>query len=229
MSNELVPISSGLTLSNKTPYAPSGKQLGYGGPALKADFQHSNLLSGMTVAAFGDQTKQVEKYVSNLRSPLSPASLPFVSIEKGSIENQLFDATASIKILTSQVAMHMDREWRDKLFSQIDLLHDLDEWDADDRPLKKASFATFLKLILQIRPQRYPGLGLSYEGNLIAAWTTGQDRLTTEYFPYDRVRWVLTCNLNGEVERATGETVVSRLYKCLMPYHPDHWFLYEKD
>ncbi|MHB1620440.1 MAG: hypothetical protein ACYCTY_10755 [Sulfuricella sp.] len=195
---------------------------------LKSGFQSVDLQSEMSSAAFSNATIQLTKQVESLKSPLSPASFSFAPSEKA-IEERLFDATSSVKILTAQVAMHMDKKWRDKLFSQIDSLHDLDEWDADDNPIKQSSFATFLKAILFIKPQRHPGLGLSYEGYLIAAWTTGQDRLTTEFLPNDRVCWVLTRNVGGEVERAAGQTVVSRLYDCLIPYSPDHWFLHEKN
>jgi hypothetical protein len=143
------------------------------------------------------------------------------------IDERLFNATSTVKILTAQVAMHMSKEWRDKLFSQIDSLHDLEEWDEDDKPVDRFSFASFLKAILYIRPQRHPGLGLSYEGNLVAAWTTGRDRLTIEFLANDRVCWVLTRNIGGETERAAGQTVVSRLYECLVPYDPTHWFVHE--
>lgn len=219
MSKQLIPVHSNIAAPNKIATLCLGKQ--------PSGFLNFNLQSEMISAAIRDDTQQLMKQVANLQSPLSPASL--LAPAGMAIEERLFDATSSVKMLTAQVAMHMDKEWRDKLFSQIDSLHDLDEWDADDKPVKKSSFATFLKTILQIRPQRHPGLGLTYEGYLIAAWTTGQNRLTTEFLPRDRVRWVLTRNNDGEAESAAGETQVFRLYECLMPYHPDHWFLHEKN
>lgn len=185
-----------------------------------------SLKSEMRNEAFSARTNLLNSKVSSLQNPPSPASLT-LSPRQESLEEKLFDATSAVKILTAQVSMHINKTWRDKLFNQVDSLHDIDEWDVDDRPIKKSSFATFLKAILQIKPQRQPGLGLSYEGYLIAAWTTDQDRLTTEFLPKDRVKWVLTSSINGEVERAAGQTAVSRLYECLMPYQPDHWFLYE--
>jgi hypothetical protein len=132
-----------------------------------------------------------------------------------------------VKVLISRVSMYMTKEWRDKLFRQIDSLHDLDEWDADDKPVERSSFESFLKTIIFIKPQRHPGLGLSYEGHLIAAWTAGKDRLTIEFLAKDRVRWVVTRDLGGEIERAAGQTVVSRLYDCLTAYNPTHWFSHE--
>jgi hypothetical protein len=140
------------------------------------------------------------------------------------IQELLFEALASVKILTSQVAMHLDREWRDKLFSQLDSLHDLTEWEDGDQPIQQSSFATFLKAMLSVRPARRPGLGLSSAGHLIAAWTTGDDRMTIEFLANDRVRWVLSRQYDGEPERVAGEMSVSRLMDGLTPYSPERWF-----
>jgi len=224
MSNELMPKHSSLTVLNKSTLAIfAGKQFGDAVPsALKSSYSSYALSSNTTSEALSNNTKQMALNVSSLLNPLSPASLPVSS--DVAIKDRLFDATAAVKILTSQVAMHLDKKLRDKMFRQLDLIHDLNEWDRDDKPIKKLSFATFLKTILQIKPQRGPGLGLTFDGNLIAAWTEGQDRLTTEFLPNNRVRWVLARTLDGEVERANGETTVSRLYECLLPYHPEHWF-----
>ena len=40
-----------------------------------------------------------------------------------SLEERLFDALASVKVLTSKIAMHLDRKWRDRLFAQLDRMH----------------------------------------------------------------------------------------------------------
>ena len=178
-------------------------------------------------AAFSEGTRAIERRVTELHNPPSPASLSTLRGEK-TLEERLFDATASVKILTSQVAMHLDREWRNKLFRQIDNLHDPEDWEADDEPLRQSSFATFLKANFEIKPRRRPGLGLSNGGNLIAAWTTDRDRLTIEFLPNDRVRWVLTRYHDDEPERFAGQTAVSRLVDGLAPYHPEDWFSYEK-
>lgn len=176
-------------------------------------------------AALSD-TERLMDQVASLRNPVSPAMLSLTP-DTSTIEDRLFDATASVKVLISRVSMYMTKEWRDKLFRQIDSLHDLDEWDADDKPVERSSFESFLKAIIYIKPQRHPGLGLSYEGHLIAAWTAGKDRLTIEFLAKDRVRWVITRDLGGEIERAAGQTVVSRLYDCLTAYNPTHWFSHE--
>jgi len=164
----------------------------------------------------------IKEELDRLTPPISPASFNVSSFE--TLDERLFDATVSVKIALSQVSMHMDRSWRDTLFHQIDSLHDVDEWEEDDKPIDKRSFASFIRWIILINPQRLPGMGLSYIGNVIAAWTHGSDRLTAEFLPDDRVKWVLSRCIDEETERASGITSVSRLHKCLAPYNPETWF-----
>jgi hypothetical protein len=177
--------------------------------------------------AFSEGTREIVQHVQTLQSPASPASLHPQRDErpdKRPLQERLFDALREVKILTSQVAMHMDKEWRDKLFYQLDALHDPAEWEGDDQPIRKSSFETFLKAMLSISPERRPGLGLSHAGHLIAAWTTDEDRLTIEFLPNDRVRWVLSRHSNGEIERYAGDTGVSSLAAGLSKYHTERWF-----
>lgn len=177
--------------------------------------------------AFSPKTRELVHQVQALRSSPSPASLrsevPTVP-NKRPIQDQLFNALADVKILTSQVAMHLDGQWRSRLFRQLDSLHDLAEWESGDQPIQQSSFSTFLKAMLRIDPERRPGLGLSNTGHLIAAWTTGQDRLTIEFLPRERIRWVLSRHYGGDIERFAGETGVARLAEGLAGHHPEHWF-----
>lgn len=179
-------------------------------------------------AAISEATSRFERHITELKSPPSPGAL-FALLNEKSIEEKIFDATASVKILTAQVAMHLERELREKLFRQLDSLHDPVGWEPGDLPVQQSSFATFLKAICQIRPKCRPGLGLSSAGHLIAAWTAGEDRLTIEFLANDRVRWVLTRNFEDGPERFAAQTSVARLYERLTPYHPEHWFSYEEN
>ena len=189
------------------------------------DFGDAQLPIGSALygAAISEDTRTIERRVSDLQIPPSPASL-ISATGKRPLEERLFDATAGVKILTSQIAMHLEREWRDKLFRQLDSLHDPAEWEPDDEPVRQASFATFLKAIVQIRPKRRPGLGLSHTGNLIAAWTEQSDRLTIEFLPNDGVRWVIGRSRDDGPEHIAGQTRVARLAEALAPYHPEIWF-----
>jgi hypothetical protein len=170
-----------------------------------------------------DQYMELRRRVGDLQNPPSPGSIP--SIKQDDLAHQLFDALAQVKIFASQVAMHLDTEWRNKLFRQLDSLHDIDEWEPGDEPIQRDSFATFLRAILSINPKRRPGLGLSQAGHLVAAWKTNNDHLTIEFLAHDRVRWVLSRYIEGDVpERFAGETRVDLLATRLAAYNPEHWF-----
>ena len=108
-------------------------------------------------AAISEATNRFERHITELKSPPSPGALLALNSEKP-IEEKIFDATASVKILTAQVAMHLEREWREKLFRQLDSLHDPIGWEPGDLPVQQSSFATFLKAICKIRPKCRPGL-----------------------------------------------------------------------
>jgi hypothetical protein len=166
--------------------------------------------------------------VASLRIPPSPPAMQLQRLAGAhpvkSIAERLFDATAELKILTSQVAMHMEDEWRERLFKQLDRLHAPDEWDEEDHPVERASFSTFLKAIFDIRPAVRPGLGLSNNGCLIAAWTAGDDRLTLQFLPNDRVKWVISRYVDGELDQVAGDTPVRRLGEALALHNAGKWF-----
>ncbi len=177
--------------------------------------------------ALGDRTRQIAHQVQSLQNGPSPGSLPHKAIPTAAeapLQERLFDALARVKILTSQVAMHLDQQWRRALFRQLDSLLDPAEWEEGDRPVDASSFTTFLKAILSISPDRRPGLGLSHAGHLVAAWTTDNDRLTIVFLPNDRVQWVLSRRYDGDIERFAGETGVARLAEGLAAHNPEHWF-----
>ncbi len=140
------------------------------------------------------------------------------------LPEKLYDALARVKLLTAQVAMHLDTEWRSRIFEQLDDLLDAEDWHENDDPINASSFETFLRMIILHNLSRRPGFGISNRGYLIAAWTSGSDRLTIEFLPKDTIRWVLSCEVDGETERAAGETPVRRLMEVLAPYRPRRWF-----
>ena len=62
----------------------------------------------------------IQRSVGSLKNPPSPGSI--AGIKQDDLAHQLFNALAQVKIFTSQVAMHLDTEWRHKLFRQLELL-----------------------------------------------------------------------------------------------------------
>lgn len=156
-------------------------------------------------------------------SPSAHDYRPFSSVVPD-IEQQLFEARAQAKIHTSKVAMHMDDGWRKGLYRQLDSLLDTEEWLEGEKPLGTNSFATFLRLMLLVRPETRPGLGLTSTGNLIASWNFGLSRLTVECLPSDGVRYVLSHQIDDFHESSAGDTTVDRFPEVLAPFRPEQWF-----
>lgn len=194
-------------------------------PELHSGAASSPLIS--LESAVSPDTYAVAWQIQALRNPPSCASIRPGTGQQGSdkpLPERLFEALAAAKILTSQIAMHLDAAWRARLFDQLDSLHDPEEWGIGDLPVRQASFSTFLKALLLIGPERGPGLGLSVAGNIVAAWTTGKDRLTIEFLPDDRIRWVLSVHHDDGTARYAGDTPVSCLKEDLARHQPERWF-----
>jgi hypothetical protein len=173
----------------------------------------------------GDTARVVTEQLHRLASNLSPTiARPMPTQKTISLEERLHNALGTAKVLLSQVSMHLDKAWRDKLFQQLDCLLDVDSWDEADDVLDNSSFATFLRMILYYKLERRPALGLSYRGHLLADWTVNNESLTIEFLPKDEVRWVLAHVVDGDRENAAGHTQLARLGSVLAPYDPKRWF-----
>jgi len=168
-------------------------------------------------------SKDIVRRLEGLVAPTPTFSGRRPAPSKG-LDEQLYDALAAFKIRTAFVAMHMDREWRSRLFAQLDSLLAVGDWDVDDPAPSLDTYSTFLRMLTLVRPQRRPGLGATVDGHLIAAWTSVNDRLTIECLPKDIVRWRLSATIEGEREHAAAETPLQRLSKVLEPYDPGRWF-----
>lgn len=175
-------------------------------------------------AAFGDASQSIAASLRRLELPVPPSRNTGPVANARSLDEALFDARAAAKELTSMVAMHLDPEWRKKLFAQLDSLHDPEEWEKGDIPLQRSSFNTFLRAICLVQPKCRPGLGLSSGGHLIAVWLAGGNRLTIEFLTNDDVKIVLSNSVGNFVERAAISTKAELLLSKLAPYQPDQWF-----
>jgi hypothetical protein len=149
----------------------------------------------------------------------------FATVESGDAkERALFNATASAKVWTSQVAMHLDRGARDRFFRQIDALHDADEWVGDESPISLESYKTFIRSVVYHKVNSKPGLSLMPNGNVLASWKQGSDKLTIEFVPGNITRWMIHGFVDGQLERAAGITQLERLRAVLQPYNAERWF-----
>ena len=186
---------------------------------------HSNLSS-----SWSDFTSSQLKILDGLRNELSSdefTSSLLYSNASGSLGESLFDACTNVKIITSQISMHLKSGYREKLFHQLDLIHDIEAWDSDDKPINENSFKSFIKWLLQVRPSRGPGIGLTSQGNIVAAWAHDKNRLTVEFLTNDQAMWIVSKYYDGTIERASGETTLSRLSNVLSPYETEDFFLNE--
>ncbi|THD38304.1 MAG: hypothetical protein E7773_00690 [Sphingomonas sp.] len=141
-----------------------------------------------------------------------------------SVGEHLFDALAEAKIWTSKVAMHLDLATRDRLFRQLDVLHEAEEWPATDQPITLDSYKSLVRAILYHKINSRPGLSLMPEGNIIAVWNDGDDRLTIEFLPANRARWLVVNATPKGAERTAGTTPLERLRDVLAPYGAERWF-----
>jgi len=219
MTDKSIQIKSNQTSLGSLNYQiPSNgvlKDLFDGKPTFSEHIDSENLVTG--------ETKSIMQAIEALKVKPPLTDLKSLLLKKVTLEEYLFDARANVKTLTSAVSMHINPELKVKLFRQIDMLHDPDEWESNDVPINKLSFKAFLSGFIQINPERGPGLGLSYTGNLIAAWITDRDRLIIEFMP-NSVKWVITRFINDESEQFTGHTKITRLFESLAPFDPKHWF-----
>jgi hypothetical protein len=174
----------------------------------------------------GNDSGEIAKVLKSVLSSRSPSERETSKAHKHvPLDERLFNARAICKKKTAAVAMHLDPKWQSSLFSQLDSLMDFDNWEKEDTPVTEASFATFLRMILLIRPAQRPGLGSTSTGNIIAAWTMDKNRLTIECLPHDSVRWVIFHYIDGKTESAAGYVELSRLRAALAPYSPERWFV----
>jgi hypothetical protein len=186
-------------------------------------YQIGRVLISTPSAGVGRASELIRERLRTLvePTPTFAGSRPSAS---NSLEEQLYDALATFKVRTATVAMHLDRDGRSRLFQQLDSLLAIEDWEADDTPPSIGSFSTFLRMLILLGPNRRPGLGATEDGNFIATWTTGDDRLTIECLVGDIASWHLAVTIDGERERAAGITPIQRLAYVLQPYAPRRWF-----
>ena len=136
----------------------------------------------------------------------------------------LYDTRAAFKMYVASVAMHISMDDRARLFRQLDLLLDSEEWDSQDAPPTLASFQTYMRLMLTRRPTKQPSIGATFDGHLIAAWQNERGRLTIECLANDRIRWSVIVTVEAAAsEVGGGETVLARFGAVLEPYTPARW------
>ena len=122
--------------------------------------------------------------------PRIPTESPRASdanvVAPSSLEDRLFDNAAELKIALSRIVMHLAPEWRAVIFSQLDTLLDLNNWQDDLAFIQKSTFMTFLRFIIFAAPTRLPSLGVGSTGHILAAWKNGDQHIAVEFLPDDK-------------------------------------------
>ena len=147
-----------------------------------------------------------------------------VVAKSGTIEGQLEEKRAVFKRIAASVGMHLDPDWRSRLFAKLDSLFDPEEWDCDSALPSEQSFSTFLRMIIYLHPTKRPGLGLSAKGHFLASWRKLDDRIVIECLANDDVIWVLSRAIGDLRESGAGRTKIYRIPDVISPYEPDHLF-----
>jgi hypothetical protein len=142
----------------------------------------------------------------------------------GAIENQLRAKFAAIKQILRAVSMYFDPAWRAELIEKLERFHDAEDWEDDREYPSERSFATFLRTIIYLHPTKRPGLGLSAQGNFLASWRRGSDRIVIEFLPNDELKWVLSQTVEGDRESGAGINQIHRLPDLISGYEPDRFF-----
>lgn len=176
----------------------------------------------------GSQGDQVDKEIYQALYRPAPTTGRILagdsSREEKTVEERLFDNLAIFKSYIAQVAMHMDNDWRHRLFGQLDDLMEAEDWDPRDLPPSLQSFATFLRTMLFLSPERRPGLAITGAGHITGSWTDNDYRLTVEFLPNDNIRWIVSYRRDGDIETFAGSVKSKRLLQSLIAYSPGRWF-----
>jgi hypothetical protein len=173
-------------------------------------------------------SKVVERRISDLQK-LTAGGVSMISkttdtLPSGTIENRLGAKLAAMKQVLMPVSMYFDQSWRRELIEKLDRFHDAEDWEGDREFPSERSFATFLRTIIYLHPTKRPGLGLSAQGNFLASWRRGSDRIVIEFLPSDELKWVLSQTIGGDRESGAGVNQIHRLPDLIAGYEPDRFF-----
>jgi hypothetical protein len=103
-----------------------------------------------------------------------------------SLEESLFDNAANLKIAFAAIAMHLSPDWRRVIFKQLDRLLDSASWEEDSALIAFPPFITFLRFVIYAAPTRFPSLGVSPKGHILAAWLCPPQQIAVEFLEADK-------------------------------------------
>ena len=111
-----------------------------------------------------------------------------VQVHDEGLEASLFRNRADLKLLASQVAMHLSNEERHALFSAIDWLLDHAEWEDESSQIDEHAFRSYLRFMIFARPHRLPNIGVGPYGTLLVGWHKDEKSVHAEFLPEDQCK-----------------------------------------
>jgi hypothetical protein len=176
--------------------------------------------SGIELAASGalaslvPPTQSKEQAESNLLGPPNRRVI-YTLTDTAGLEAELFEARARLKLLTSQVAMHLKPEERRSLFGAIDRLLGLAEWEEDSVKFDEGAFRSFLRFTIYAHPRRIPSVGIGPDGALLTGWHCKEDSVHVEFLAGDQCIALIKMETDRGTERIAFRGHVARLRDVL--------------
>ena len=109
-----------------------------------------------------------------------------VPADIGGLEAELFENRSSLKLLTSQVAMHLSLDERRGLFAAIDRLLSIEHWEDESAQINQEAFRSFLRFTIFTRPREMPNVGVGPDGMVLVGWHSVCQSVHVEFLPKDQ-------------------------------------------
>jgi hypothetical protein len=120
-------------------------------------------------------------------------------------DEKIFDVLVSLKVATSQYAMHLSNSERARLFARLDELINVDDWHEEDTLPSVPSFLNFLKWIIFSKNFEWSSIGVASDGNILVAWTRSGLVLTANFFPQNSVTWTAAVESSTTTRKTSPE------------------------
>ena len=131
------------------------------------------------------------------------------------LEAELFEVRVRLKLLTSQVAMHLNPEERRNLFVAIDRLLGLAEWEEESVKLDEGAFRSFLRFTIYAHPRRIPNVGIGPDGALLTGWHSRRRSVHVEFLAGDQCIALIKLESDRGTERIAFRGHVAHLRDVL--------------
>ncbi len=135
----------------------------------------------------------------------------YLPVEEDTLESSLFTNRATLKVITSQVAMHLTEEERRSLFFAIDSLLGIENWEEESSQIDERAYRSFLRFMIYARPGQLANLGVKPGGAILAGWHGGAKSVYVEFLPDDQcVAFIKSSSVRGP-EKIAWRGHVARL------------------